>query len=146
MANKEKSQPAEHHDSAMNTNNLAVERTVMAADRSLMAWVRTGLALIGFGFTIYKFLEYAREQLVATGREPGNGSSPKLVGLYLVGLGLLSLILGTLEHIQTLKNFRGYSIIKRHKYSLVMSGLVAIFGIALFLSILLRIIKVGLYE
>jgi uncharacterized membrane protein YidH (DUF202 family) len=38
----------------------------MAANRSLMAWVRTGLSLISFGFTRYKFLEYQREHLVST--------------------------------------------------------------------------------
>ena len=35
---------------------LATERTRMAADRTLMGWIRTALSMIGFGFTIYKFL------------------------------------------------------------------------------------------
>ena len=29
----------------------------MAADRTLMAWIRTTLSMISFGFTIYKFLQ-----------------------------------------------------------------------------------------
>ena len=36
---------------------LATERTRMAADRTLMGWIRTALSMIGFGFTIFKFLE-----------------------------------------------------------------------------------------
>jgi len=32
----------------------------MAADRSLMAWVRTGLSMISFGFTVYKLLQAAQ--------------------------------------------------------------------------------------
>lgn len=32
-------------------------RTRMSADRTLMAWSRTSIALIGFGFTIYQFFE-----------------------------------------------------------------------------------------
>ena len=36
---------------------LAMERTRMAADRTLMGWIRTALSMIGFGFTIFKFLE-----------------------------------------------------------------------------------------
>jgi putative membrane protein len=29
-------------------------RTMMAADRTLMAWIRTSLAMFSFGYTIYK--------------------------------------------------------------------------------------------
>jgi len=32
-------------------------RTRLALERTLMAWVRTGVSLIGFGFTIVQFLE-----------------------------------------------------------------------------------------
>ena len=44
-------------------NELAKERTRAAADRTLMAWVRTSLSLIGFGFgipTIVKTIESTR--------------------------------------------------------------------------------------
>jgi putative membrane protein len=41
---------------------LAVTRTTMAADRTLMAWTRTSLAMISFGFTVYKFMQYLREE------------------------------------------------------------------------------------
>ncbi len=34
---------------------LARERSRQAADRTLMAWVRTALSLIGFGFGIAQF-------------------------------------------------------------------------------------------
>src|SRR6201987_2563899 len=34
------------------------ERNRLAADRTLMAWIRTALSLIGFGFGIGKLFEY----------------------------------------------------------------------------------------
>jgi uncharacterized membrane protein YidH (DUF202 family) len=34
------------------SSELARERTRQAADRTLMAWIRTSLSLIGFGFGI----------------------------------------------------------------------------------------------
>jgi putative membrane protein len=44
-------------DTELKTSDiLALDRTRMAAERTLMAWVRTALSMIGFGFTIYKFL------------------------------------------------------------------------------------------
>ena len=38
-------------------DHLAIDRTRLAAERSLMAWIRTALSMIAFGFTIYKFLQ-----------------------------------------------------------------------------------------
>jgi putative membrane protein len=35
------------------SDRLAIERTMLAADRTILTWVRTSLSLIGFGFTIY---------------------------------------------------------------------------------------------
>ena len=41
---------------------LAFKRNIMAAKRTLMAWTRTGLSMIGFGFTIYKFLQALQDE------------------------------------------------------------------------------------
>ena len=40
---------------------LALERTYLANERTLMAWIRTATSLITFGFTLYKFFEYLHE-------------------------------------------------------------------------------------
>jgi putative membrane protein len=37
---------------------LAVDRTWLAHERTLMAWVRTATSMISFGFTIYKFFQF----------------------------------------------------------------------------------------
>src|SRR4030095_4895232 len=43
------------------SQSLAVQRTFLAHERTLMAWVRTSASLISFGFTIYKFFAYLVE-------------------------------------------------------------------------------------
>ena len=43
-------------------DQLAIDRTRFAAERNLMAWIRTSLSMIAFGFTIYKFLQMMHEQ------------------------------------------------------------------------------------
>jgi putative membrane protein len=62
----------------------------MAADRTLMAWVRTAIPMIGFGFTLYKFLQYIHQQ-----KPEGLPSldGPRNLGLAFIGLGLVSLVI-----------------------------------------------------
>ena len=57
---------------------LALERTRMAADRTLMGWIRTALSMISFGFTIFKFLEYIQEQSITPLRR---AHGPREVGI-----------------------------------------------------------------
>lgn len=82
---------------------LAAERTRIASDRTLMAWVRTAVSLVGFGFSIPHFFRYLRD---AEGVKPSALSSPSgphYFGLMLIGLGILSLTAGTLEHVRLLR-------------------------------------------
>jgi len=75
--------------------NLSVERTMMAADRTLMAWTRTALSMIGFGFTIYKFMQYMQEE----GRAViGNPQGPRNFGMSLIALGIVSLLIACIQH------------------------------------------------
>jgi putative membrane protein len=122
---------------------LAVDRTVMAADRSLMAWVRTGLSMISFGFTIYKFLDYSREQLIATGKVVPKISGSTMVGLFMIGMGVISIIFGLLENIYTIRELKQDYSIRRKRYSLVMAMVLAIFGIFIFFGILFQLKGIG---
>jgi putative membrane protein len=107
--------PKSSNELAQDRTELAVQRTLMAASRSLMAWVRTGLSMIGFGFTIYKFLS-AEAQGVA--RDPRN------VGLFLISLGILSILFGAIEYRQTVGDLRRNFGGKFRKYPLILAALV----------------------
>jgi len=111
---------------AQDRTELAIDRTLMAASRSLMAWVRTGLSMIGFGFTIYKFLSNEAQGLV---RDPRN------VGLFLIVLGIVSIVFGGIEYMQTVGDLRqNYGAKKFRKYPLIMAFLVGGLGLALLLD------------
>ena len=74
--------------------HLAMERTRVAYERTMMAWIRTATSLITFGFSVYKFFELEMKRtLMGPGAIGSRG-----FGLALIGVGLLSLLLGTLEH------------------------------------------------
>ena len=81
---------------------LALERTRVAYERTMMAWVRTGTSLITFGFTVYKFFQL--EEAVKLSGRMLVGPREFAIGLILVGL--MSLVLGTVEHSRDLRRLR----------------------------------------
>ena len=79
------------------TTELARERSRQAADRTLMAWVRTALSLIGFGFAFASFREILLEGgLVRNPHKEFNGAL--VFGLSFVSLGVLGLLAATIQH------------------------------------------------
>jgi len=83
---------------------LALDRTRIAYERTLMAWIRTGTSLITFGFAVYKFFQL---EIAGTALKPGLIATtiigPREFGLALIGIGLLSLLIGTIEHRRDLR-------------------------------------------
>ena len=77
---------------------LAFQRNRLAADRTLMAIVRTSLSMIGFGFTIYTFTTNFIKREGAEGLLPQQ--APTRFALTLIFLGTLLLVLGIANHYQ----------------------------------------------
>lgn len=115
---------------------LAEKRTLMAADRSLMAWIRTGLSMISFGFTIYKLLEGMRE----SGFESAPFGNPRNVGLFLIGLGSVSLCAGLWDYWSSVSELRNYHPVRTRRPSFAIATILAATGMVLFVSITLRVI------
>ena len=82
---------------------LAVDRTRLAYERTLMAWIRTAVSMITFGFTIYKFFQFElRDRPVPSGPVLG----PREFALTLIAIGLVSLLLSTVQHRQSMQALR----------------------------------------
>ena len=81
---------------------LAFERTRIAYERTMMAWIRTATSLITFGFSVYKFFEIEMKNAPPVAMLLG----PRGFGIALIGIGLLSLVLGTVEHARDLRMLR----------------------------------------
>jgi putative membrane protein len=76
-------------------------RTRMSVERTLMSWVRTATALIGFGFTIFQFFQHLNQMSnVAAPQHPGMMGT---IALGLVGTGVLALIVALMEYRATLR-------------------------------------------
>jgi putative membrane protein len=77
----------------------------LANERTLLAWVRTGVGIMAFGFVVVKFSLFVRQVSLVIGnklqiKEYGY-SGP--IGIVLVAAGALSLILALIRYRQTEK-------------------------------------------
>ncbi len=118
------------------SDNLAVGRTRMAAERTLMGWIRTALSLISFGFTIFKFLESIAQRDLA--QQVLRHDSPRTVGLTLIGIGIFALVSACLQHWKYTRALPSGVSYKLLDLSFVVATLIGLLGIAMFMSIILR--------
>jgi putative membrane protein len=82
-------------------------RVYFAAERTLLAWVRTGLALMGFGFVVARFGLFLRE--VAAVRDGSPRHAPGLslwVGTTLVVLGVAVDLAAAIKHRHTIRRLQ----------------------------------------
>jgi len=81
---------------AEDRTDLAIERTSMAADRTLMAWTRTSLSMISFGFTVFKFMQYMRQEGKDLVVKTEQGAQH--FGMSLIAIGVISLIVACVQY------------------------------------------------
>ena|SRR5688572_3077893 len=84
------------------SDNLALERTFLAHERTLMAWIRTSTALISFGFGIYKFFEYMIQSDGAS--RPHSLLGPREFALSMIAVGTVVLAMASWQYRHSLKH------------------------------------------
>jgi inner membrane protein YidH len=114
---------------------LAVDRTALAHERTLMAWVRTATSLISFGFTIYKFFQF---ELKGQPPSPERFIGPRGFALFMIGIGLVALLLSTLEHRRSMHAMRAEFGNVPLSTAAVVAGLISLLGIVTFAVVVLR--------
>ena len=82
-------------------NELARERNREAAERTLMAWIRTALSLIGFGFGIGKLDAYLEGAGLHTRFDLPH--STLIFGASFIVVGILGLLAAIVQHARVLK-------------------------------------------
>ena len=117
------------------STDLAVDRTRLAHERTLMAWVRTAASLISFGFTIYKFFQYMRDQGEV---DQTRIFGPRQFAMALIGIGLSSLALATIQHRRDVKALRKHYGRIPYSMATIVGGLVAILGVVTFAAVFMK--------
>jgi putative membrane protein len=96
-------------------------RVYFAAERTLLAWVRTGLALMGFGFVVARFGLFLRELAAVPGGPPHQRWGPSLwVGTTLVALGVAVNLGAALKHWHTVRRLERGQPMRSKPLSLAM--------------------------
>ena len=99
-----------------------------------MAWVRTATSLISFGFTIYKFFQIE----IGNGEPPNHLIGPREFALMMIGIGLLSLLMATIQHRQDRNAMRAMDPEVPRSMAALLAGLIALLGILAFVAVILQ--------
>lgn len=113
-------------------SDLNDPRVFFAAERTLLAWNRTSLTLMAFGFVIERFGLFLNLLLPRHGESAARGVS-FWVGIAFVLLGAYSAVAATLQYHKVIKTLRPVELIDSYNiYNGVITNiLVAILGVTL---------------
>ena len=115
---------------------LAVDRTRLAHERTLMAWVRTSTSMISFGFTIYKFFEGQPPRGQRTGFL-ARLLDARSFAVLLISMALLALLLAAIQNRQEMNALRARYVHVPRSNAMTVTMLVAFFGVFAFVAVLL---------
>lgn len=113
-------------------------RVYFAAERTLLAWIRTGLATIGLGFVVARFGLFLRT--ISAGPETTPHAGSTIIGVGLVLLGSAAIGLAARQHVQYCRGLAPGSLPRPHalRWPVWFSIILAAIGVILAAYLLVR--------
>lgn len=109
-------------DEPSGNRSSADVRDYLAAERTLLAWIRTGLALMGFGFVVARFGLFLQELQVAQHAPSVRSYGLSLwFGTALIGAGVAVNIFSGLHHARLVRGMARGQSVRAHSTSLAVA-------------------------
>src|SRR5271170_7139544 len=114
-------------------------RVFFAAERTFLAWIRTGLALMGFGFVVARFGIFLQQLVLDRGYEPARSTGASVVlGVCLVATGVVVCLVSAFHHVLLTRALKsGQAIpIRPSKLAIALAVTLAVVGLLMTLYLL----------
>jgi putative membrane protein len=118
----------------MEKPELKDPRIYFAAERTVLAWIRTGLSLMGFGFVVARFGLFLRQSAAASNAADVKSYGFSIwVGTAMVLAGVFVNLTSAIRHAQIIAGLnRGVEVVGRPSYTaLAVAIVLAIVGLAM---------------
>jgi putative membrane protein len=136
----ESSRRAEPDAASSTSMSISDPRVYLAAERTFLAWVRSSISLMGFGFVIARFALWTRE-FGSSGKltSAANPGFSTWLGFGMVCVGVFVAVLAAVRHREYIRALeRGVANPPLHiKTSLIVAGILALVGLAIAINILM---------
>src|SRR5665213_531406 len=109
-------------------------RTYFAAERTFLAWIRTGLGLMGIGFAVARFGLFLRQLQATQAKMPAHTTGWSVwSGVALVALGVIVNISAVIRHFQVVRELSSGTWVpgKVSTNAVVLAVVLACVGIAM---------------
>lgn len=105
----------------------------LAAERTLLAWIRTGLALMGFGFVVARFGLFLQEFQVVLHTSVARSSGPSLwFGTGLIAVGVVVNVVAGWNHVRLVRELdHGENYSRPSLQPVIIAFLLALIGLAM---------------
>lgn len=105
----------------------------LANERTYLAWIRTGIGIMAFGFVVVKFSLFVKQIGFALGTKvtvPSHGYSA-IIGIVLVAMGVLSILFSFWQYRKTDQQLRSGTYLPSTVLTSVLTGVILLISIVL---------------
>jgi putative membrane protein len=109
-------------------------RVYFAAERTFLAWIRTGLGLMGVGFAVARFGLFLRQLRASETHITQHGTALSVwSGVAIVFLGVVVLVSAIVQHLDLIRELRTgtWRPGRVSRSAVILAGLLAIVGVGM---------------
>jgi putative membrane protein len=112
-------------------------RIYFAAERTLLAWLRSGITVIGLGFVVARFGLFLR---VMQNAQANANMMSTIIGVGLVLMGAVAIAAGAIQHVRFCRKLNGISQPSPYTtyWAVWFAGTLSLIGILLAVHLLLK--------